>query len=77
VYAAMKKTQLIPIGIVDSDPKKHGKLFNGLLISKPSEIPVINPDGVIITSFGRQEEIYDYLLDLTGNNIMIKKLAEF
>ena len=75
VHAAIKDTDLVVIGIVDSSKDKHGKPFNGLTIRKPEDIKKIKPDGVIITSFARQEEIYNDLLNLVGDSIKIKKLS--
>jgi hypothetical protein len=76
VYAAGKDTALVIIGVVDSDKNKHGKLFNGLMIQAPSQLKYIQPDAVLITSFGRQEEIHQNLQKLIGNNISIKKLSD-
>lgn len=76
VYAAIKDTALVIIGVVDSDKKKHGKLFNGLIIQAPEQLENIQPDAVLITSFGRQEEIHQYLQHLVGDNIIVKKLSD-
>ncbi|GAB6094286.1 hypothetical protein JCM14469_05380 [Desulfatiferula olefinivorans] len=75
VHAAIKATDLVVIGIVDSSKEKQGKPFNGLTIRNPSEIMRIKPDGVIITSFGRQEEIFNEVMNLVDNRIKIKKLS--
>lgn len=75
VHAAIKATDLVVIGIVDSSREKQGKPFNGLTIRKPEDIRRINPDGVIITSFARQEEIYHDVLKLVDDRIKIKKLS--
>jgi DNA-binding MarR family transcriptional regulator len=76
VHLAIKKTHLVVIGVVDSDAKKHGKPFNGLLIQSPEEVRRIQPDAVIITSFARQEEIHKYLKKRVGKKIKIKKLSD-
>ena len=76
VHLAIKETQLVMIGVVDSDAAKHGKPFNGLIIQAPEEIKRIRPDAVIITSFARQEEIHGYLKKLIGKKIKIKKLSD-
>ena len=75
VHAAIKDTDLVVIGVVDNSKEKHGKLFNGLKIHRPDEIMKIKPDGVIITSFARQEEIYAYLKNLVQDKIKIKRLS--
>jgi predicted transcriptional regulator len=76
VYAAIKETQLVVIGIVDSDVSKQGKVFNGLIIQKPDQILTIKPDAVLITSFARQEEIFDQIKHVVGDSIHIKKLSD-
>jgi len=76
VHSAIKETPLVMIGIVDSDTAKHGKPFNGLLVQPPEQLIKINPDAVIITSFARQEEIYESVRQLMGGKTPIKKLSD-
>lgn len=76
VHAALKETDLVMIGVVDSDPMKQGKPFNGLIIQPPEKLKDINPDAVVITSFGRQEEIYLEIRDLVADKIKIKRLSD-
>lgn len=76
VHAAMKQTDLEIVGVVDSDPKKQGQLFNGLVIQAPEMLQQIHPDAVVITSFGRQEEIYDSVKGLEKDGVKIKRLSE-
>ena len=76
VHAAAKQTPLVIIGVVDSDESKQGAPFNGLKIRSPSEITEIKPDAVVITSFGRQEEIYRQVRGLTDDTIKIRKLSD-
>lgn len=76
VFAAIKESQLVVIGVVDSDPCKQGKSFNGMIVQKPEKLGQINPDAVVITSFGKQEEIYECIRQLVGDKIKIKKLSD-
>jgi predicted transcriptional regulator len=76
VYAAIKNSPLVVIGVVDSDPAKHGQPFNGLIVQAPRKLEEINPDAVVITSFGKQDEIHECIRELVGEKIMIKKLTE-
>jgi DNA-binding MarR family transcriptional regulator len=76
VFTAMKNTALVTIGVVDSDHRKQGHLFNGLTIQPPEKICEINPDAIVITSFGRQEEIHAYVKSLVAGNIRIKRLSD-
>ena len=76
VHAALKATNLEMIGVVDNDVFKHGKPFNGLSISPPHKLLELAPDAVIITSFGKQEEIYASVHKIVGEQIPIKKLSD-
>jgi predicted transcriptional regulator len=38
VYAAAKQTDLVIIGVVDSDDSKQGRIFNGMEIGPPEDI---------------------------------------
>ena len=76
VYAAIKESSLVVIGVIDSDPTKQGKPFNGLIVQKPETLEQIDPDAVVITSFGKQEEIHERILQLVGDKIKVKKLSD-
>lgn len=76
VFASAKQTPLVIIGVVDSDPSKQRQIFNGLEIQSPEEIRGIQPDAVVITSFGKQEEIYRQIQTISGNEIKIIKLSD-
>jgi FlaA1/EpsC-like NDP-sugar epimerase len=45
------------VGIVDSDPRKHGKAVNGLCVAPPEAISALAPEVVVISSFGYQNQI--------------------
>lgn len=76
VYAAIKESALVVIGVIDSDPEKQGKPFNGLIVQEPERLEQINPDAVVITSFGKQEEIHERIRQLVGDKIRVKKLSD-
>ncbi|WP_155302836.1 winged helix-turn-helix transcriptional regulator [Desulfosarcina widdelii] len=76
VYAAAKRTGLAIIGIVDSDEDKQGRIFNGQEIKAPQDISGIEPDAVVITSFGRQEEIYQQVRSIVNNSTQVKRLSD-
>lgn len=76
VFAAIKNSPLVVIGVVDSDPTKQGNSFNGLIVQEPQKMEEINPDAVVITSFGKQDEIHECIRQLVGDKIMVKKLSE-
>ncbi len=75
VYASIRETQLVVIGVVDNDHKKHGILFNGLIVQHPDQLKIIHPDAVIITSFAQQEEIGKSIRQFAGKSVKIKKLS--
>ena len=76
VFAAAKRTALVIIGVVDSDTAKQGTIFNGLEIRSPYDLNEIQPDAVVITSFGRQEEIFKQVRTISGEAIKIIKLSD-
>ena len=75
LYNASKSLDLEIIGIVDNDPDKQGKLFGNLIIQPPEFIERINPDGVIIASVGRQDEIYEQINSLSSKGISIRTIS--
>ena len=77
LYNASKSLNLEIIGIVDNDPDKQGKLFGNLIIQPPEYIERINPDGVIIASVGRQDEIYEQIKSFTDKGIAIRTIGAF
>jgi DNA-binding MarR family transcriptional regulator len=62
------------IGIVDSDSEKHGADFLGRIVSPPSEIPKMNPEGIVITSLSHKDEIYNKIKYLEELGIKVKVL---
>jgi len=75
LYNASKSLDLEIIGIVDNDPDKQGKLFGNLIIQTPEFIERISPDGVIIASLGRQDEIHEQISSLTTKGIAIRTIS--
>ena len=75
LYNASQSLKLEIIGVVDSDPAKQEKRFGNLIIKPPHCIEEIKPDGVIIASVGRQEEIYKQIAVLTNTGIAVKKIG--
>jgi len=76
VYAATKGTNLQVVALVDSDPGKQGKAFNGLMIQAPESLRDVTADAVVITSFARQEEIHRHIQEIAGQKIKVKKLSD-
>jgi DNA-binding PadR family transcriptional regulator len=75
VFAAIKETPLAVTGVVDSDPGKQGKFFNGFPIKAPEYLRKNQTDAVIITSFGRQQEIYEHVQRIVGDETSVIRLS--
>ena len=75
VHTAIKETPLTVIAVVDNDPRKQGKAFNGLIVQHPEVLKKIPVDAVVITSFGKQDEIFDYIKQNFDNTINVVKLT--
>jgi len=76
VLAAIKETPLRVTAVMDSDSAKQGKPLNGLTVQKPESLNQIEVDAVVITSFGRQEEIHDDVRKLVGNQMKVVRLSD-
>ena len=74
VYNAARHTPLRIVGVVDNDTAKQHLRFGELVVSPPSIIEHLRPDGVIITTFGRPEEIYQEIKHFRDQGIAIIRL---
>lgn len=75
VLAALEGTNFRVVAITDNDPAKHGQSFHGHIVVPPQLIEKIPCQAVIITSFGRQEEIFRQLSALADSkNLQIIRL---
>ncbi|CCH49877.1 winged helix-turn-helix transcriptional regulator [Pseudodesulfovibrio piezophilus] len=61
VLSALRDTKFQIMILLDNDPKKQGQLFNGHVVSAPQVMEQVDCDAVVITSFGKQAEIYEQL----------------
>lgn len=67
--------QVKVVAIVDSVLQKQGESFNGFTIKNPEEIAAIKPDCVLITSYAKQDEIYNSTKHLEKAGIKIRRLT--
>jgi predicted transcriptional regulator len=75
VLAAVEPLPLTVTAVIDSDPQKHGKLFGNFVILPPSVLLEIGCQAVIITSFGKSDEIYETLTKIIDvNSIPVVRL---
>lgn len=63
--AALKNMNFKIMAIVDNDLHKQGSLFHGHIIHSPKILAALDLHAVVITSFGRQQEIFDQLRIMT------------
>ncbi|WP_461210591.1 winged helix-turn-helix transcriptional regulator [Desulfocurvus sp. DL9XJH121] len=64
VLSAIRDTDLSVLALLDSDPAKHGTLLAGHAILPPEVLPSLHCDAVVITSFGRSQDIHAQLRPL-------------
>jgi len=76
VHASLRDLPLEIIGVIDSDPEKQGTRFNGLKIQPPEALDDLKADAVVITSFGKQEEIYKTIRSVVPGNVKIVRLTD-
>jgi len=77
VLAAIRETPLTVMAVMDNDSAKQGKPLNGLIVQKPESLSKIEVDAVVITSFGRQEEIHNDVRRYVGDGMKVVRLSDF
>lgn len=61
VLSALRDTDFQIMILLDNDTRKQGQLFHGHVVSAPRVLDQVDCDAVVITSFGKQTEIYEQL----------------
>jgi len=61
VLSALRDTSFQVMILLDNDSAKQGQIFNGHVVSAPHVLDQVDCDAVVITSFGKQGEIYEQL----------------
>lgn len=72
--AASKGAGLEIVGIVDSDPGKHGRRIGVVPVTAPDTVEGLFPDTVLITSFGHAEEIHEQIRFLEERGIRVTRI---
>ncbi|MFA5479062.1 MAG: winged helix-turn-helix transcriptional regulator [Candidatus Muiribacteriota bacterium] len=72
--AAAIESGLKIIAVVDQNKEKQGKTINGILIVSPGMIRNMDYDGIIISSFGFTNEIFE---KVQGLRLLGKKILKF
>lgn len=65
VLSALAGSNFQILALLDNAQGKQGRSFHGHVISHPAILEQLDCDAVVITSFGKQNEIYDQLLPLS------------
>lgn len=65
VLSALRDTAFQVVAVVDNDAGKHGASFHRYVISSPVVLEQVDCQAVVITSFGRQDEIFQQLQPLS------------
>lgn len=76
VMSALQKSKKFQVvAIVDNDKSKQSETFHSYVILPPATLENIDFDAVVITSFGRQQEIYNQLIPVSKKkNFQIVRL---
>jgi DNA-binding MarR family transcriptional regulator len=61
VLSALFDSEYRIMAVCDNSPAKQGLLFHGHVVSPPQVLETVGVEAVVITSFGRQQEIFDQL----------------
>ncbi|MCK5195078.1 MAG: winged helix-turn-helix domain-containing protein [Desulfobulbaceae bacterium] len=75
MQALEKFPQAKVIRIADSDTSRQHSFFHNYLVIPPEAITSLAPDYIIITSFAKQDEIYQGIKNLEQQGIKILKLT--
>ncbi len=67
VLSCLSSLDLRVIALVDNDEKKQGTLFFGHVVSPPVVLKFIGLDAILITSFGKHEEIRQDIFKIIPN----------
>lgn len=74
IYNAARATPMRIVGWVDNDVAKHRLHFGDLHITAPETIESFRPDGVLIASSGRTDDIQRQLSHLSSKGIQVATL---
>lgn len=66
VLSAMRQSPFEVMALVDNDPEKQGKKFHGQVICSVGILDEVRCQAVIVTTFGRQDEICAQLARIVG-----------
>lgn len=61
VLSALKDSRFQVVLVIDNSKEKQGLMFHGHVVSAPHVLEQLDCDAVVITSFGKQDEIYEQI----------------
>ncbi len=76
VLSCLNCVDIKVITVVDNDKNKHGNLIFGYVIMPPESLNTLDLDGILITSFGRYEEIREDLKKIFKKKIYLYLIYE-
>lgn len=68
--SALRQSSFEVVALVDNDPEKFGTVFHGQVVTSPRILEDLPCQAVIITSFGRQDEICKQIAPLARTSAM-------
>jgi len=68
VLATLQSSRFVVLALVDSDPAKQGRVLGGHAIFPPEVLPGLGCDAVVVTSFGRSDDILAQLRPMADAN---------
>ena len=66
VLSALRDSGFSVVLLLDNDSNKYGTVFHGHVVSRPHVLEQVECDAVVITSFGRQHEIFEQLKSIAS-----------
>ncbi len=74
VLPLARETGFHVVGVVDDDPEKQGRKWDGLTVRCPTRLDELAPDGVLITTFRHAQEIRDRLAEAEPHSVPVLEL---
>lgn len=67
VLSALRESEFTVVALLDNDASKHGQNFHGHMVAHPMVLESLVCDVVVVTSFGKQDEIHEQLKPLCAS----------
>ncbi len=67
VLSSLRNAGFEVVALLDNDAAKQGTLFHGYVVCPPAVLESLQCQAVVITSFGRQDEIFEQIAPVCRN----------